>query len=114
MTNPSEIRRYAMLVDQDRFDADVLGSAEPVLVDFFATWCPPCQRLAPTIDKLARDGYRVSKVNIDDLPDLASRFQVNSVPTLMVVKGGEVVARFVGSQREQTLKDALDRARGAA
>ncbi len=103
-----------MLLNQDRFEADVLGSAEPVLVDFFGTWCPPCKALAPTIDKIAGDGYRVCKVNVDDHPDLASRFRVNAVPALLVVKGGAVVARFVGVQRERTLKDALDRAREPA
>jgi thioredoxin 1 len=103
-----------MLLNQDRFEADVLGSAEPVLVDFFGTWCPPCKEMAPTIDKLDEEGYPVCKVNINDHPDLASRFRVNAVPTLLVVKGGEVVARFVGVQRERTLKDALDRAREPA
>ncbi len=103
-----------MLLNQDRFEADVLGSAEPVLVDFFGTWCPPCKEIAPTIDKLAQDGYRVCKVNVDDHPGLASRFRVNAVPALLVVKGGEVVARFVGVQRERTLTDALERAREPA
>jgi thiol-disulfide isomerase/thioredoxin len=63
------------VLNQDRFEADVLGSAEPVLVDFFGTWCPPCKEIAPTIDKLAQDGYRVCKVNVDDHPDLARRLQ---------------------------------------
>jgi thioredoxin 1 len=99
-----------MLLHEDRFEADVLGSAEPVLVDFFGTWCPPCKDIAPTIDKIAQDGYRVCKVNINDHPELTSRFRVNAVPTLVILKGGEPVARFVGVQRERTLKDALDRA----
>ena len=99
-----------MLLDQEKFEADVLGSAAPVLVDFFASWCPPCKELAPTIDKLARDGYGVCKVNIEDRPDLASRFRVSAVPTVVVLKAGKVLARHVGVQSEQTLKDALDRA----
>ena len=83
-------------------------------MDFFGTWCPPCKEIAPTIAKLAQDGYRVCKVNVDDHPDLASRFLVNTVPALLVVKGAKVVARFVGVQRERTLTDALDRAREPA
>jgi thioredoxin 1 len=103
-----------MLLDQERFESDVLGSSEPVLVDFFGTWCPPCKALAPTIDKLARDGYRVCKVNIQDRPELAAEYGVNAVPTLLVIEGGKETARFVGIQSERTLKGALDRARVSA
>jgi thioredoxin 1 len=99
-----------MLLDQERLEADILSSAEPVLVDFFATWCGPCKLIAPTIDKIAEDGYRVIKVNAEDHPELTTRFRVGAFPTLLVVKGGEVVARFVGVQRMRTLTDALDRA----
>jgi thioredoxin 1 len=99
-----------MLLDQERFEADVLGSQAPVLVDFYGTWCPPCRQLAPTIDRLAESGYSVCKVNIDDRQDLTSRFHVSAVPTVVVLKGGQEVARFVGVQSERTLKNALDRA----
>ena len=66
-----------MWLDQDRFETDVLGSAEPVLVDFFATWRPPCQALAPTIDQIARDGHADCKVNIEERKDRSTtRYKV--------------------------------------
>ncbi len=103
-----------MLLDQERFEADVLGSEGPVLVDFYGTWCPPCKVLAPVIEKLARDGYQVCKVDVKARADLAGRYRVTAVPTLVVLKGGEEVDRFVGIQSERTLMAALDRARGPA
>jgi thioredoxin 1 len=96
------------------FEADVLGSAEPVLVDFFGTWCGPCKGLAPVVERLAREGYRVCKMDIQARPDLAGRFRVAALPTLVVLRGGEEVTRFVGVQSERTLRHALDRARAAA
>ena len=100
-----------MMLDQDRFETDVLGSQEPVLVDFFGTWCGPCKVLAPVVEKLAQDGHRVCKVDVNARADLATRYRVGAVPTVVVLKGGEEVARFVGVQSERTLKTALDRAR---
>jgi thioredoxin 1 len=102
-----------MLLNQDQFETDVLGSAEPVLVDFFGTWCGPCKALAPVVEKLAREGYRVCKVDIDARPDLTGRYGVSALPTLVVLQGGEEVARFVGIQSERTLRNALDRAQAA-
>jgi thioredoxin 1 len=103
-----------MLLTQERFEADVLGSAEPVLVDFYATWCGPCKNLAPVVEKLASEGYRVCKVDIEGRPDLASRFGVTALPTLVVLKDGQETGRFVSVQAERTLKAALDRAQAAA
>jgi thioredoxin 1 len=100
-----------MLLDQNRFETDVLGTSESVLVDFYGTYCPPCRTLMPTIDRLVKDGYSVVKVNVEDRPELASQFGVKAVPTLVVLKGGQEVSRFVGLQSERTLRDALDRAR---
>src|ERR1700678_4338738 len=102
-----------MLLNQDRFDADVLGSAEPVLVDFFGTWCGPCRELAPVVEKLARDGYGVCKVDIAARPDLASRYGVTALPTLVVLQDGRETARFIGVQSERTLKASLNRGRAA-
>jgi thioredoxin 1 len=103
-----------MLLDPNRFETDVLGSPEAVLVDFYGTYCPPCRTLMPTIDKLAREGYPVVKVNVQDHPELAAEHGVKAVPTLLVLKGGEEVSRFVGLQPERTIRDALDRARALA
>jgi thioredoxin 1 len=103
-----------MLLDQTKFEADVLGSAEPVLVDFFGTWCGPCREQAPVLEGLAEQGYAVCKVDIQARPDLAVRYGVSALPTLVVVRGGEEVARFVGVQPERKLRAALDQARAAA
>lgn len=103
-----------MLLSADRFETDVRGSAEPVLVDFYAAWCDPCRALAPTVEKLAREGYRVSKVDIEAHPELTQHYRVSSLPTLVILRGGEEVARLVGLQSERTLRAALDRARSAA
>ena len=83
----------------DNFEADVLGSGTPVLVDFTATWCGPCKALAPIVEKLA-DEYegkvRVGKLDIDDAPGVAAKYGVRSVPTVMVFKNGQKVAQHVG------------------
>ena len=81
------------------FDADVLKSDVPVLVDFTATWCGPCKALAPIVEKLADEmsgQIRVGKVDIDDAPATAQKYGVRSVPTVMVFKGGQKVAQHVG------------------
>ncbi|MEN6458608.1 MAG: thioredoxin [Thermoguttaceae bacterium] len=98
--------------DQD-FQNEVLQSAEPVLVDFWAPWCGPCRMIAPIVEELARDNQgtlKVAKVNIDDSPNTAATFGVSSIPTLMIFKGGEVADRFVGVQPKKRLQDAIDEA----
>ena len=80
------------------FNEEVLQSEVPVLVDFWATWCAPCRMLGPVIDELAEEaqGYKVGKVNVDEEPELASRFGVMSIPTLVVMSQGRVVNQSVG------------------
>ena len=81
------------------FQQEVLSSSKPVLVDFWASWCAPCRMLSPIVDEIAEeesDRVKVCKVNIDEQPELASRFGVMSIPTLMVLKNGEVQATSVG------------------
>ncbi len=95
------------------FDAEVLGSSMPVLVDFFATWCGPCKMMAPAIEKLAEE-YEgkavVGKLDVEESMDIAGRYGVMNIPTLIVFKNGEIVSKFVGLQNKNELKKALDAA----
>lgn len=93
-------------------------SADPerlILVDFWAEWCPPCRILGPTIDEIAGeapDGVTVGKVDVDGNAALASRFAVRSIPTVVLLRGGEELERFVGVQPKQTYLDAIARHSG--
>lgn len=78
------------------FEAEVLKSEKPVLVDFWATWCGPCMRQAPVVEELAAEGYSVGKVDVDQQPALAQQYGVMSIPTLIVFKGGKEASRLVG------------------
>ena len=102
-------------VDDTNFDAEVLQSSEPVLVDFWAPWCGPCRQIAPLVEQLAGENAgsaKVLKLNVDDAPRAAQNYGVNSIPTLMVFKNGEVIDRFVGVQPKTRLQDAIDAAKG--
>ena len=91
------------------FEQTVLRSSEPVLVDFYADWCGPCQALAPVLKELARENpqARVVKVNIDDAPDLAARYRVDSIPTVMVFQNGRATAHHVGLAGKSQLESML-------
>jgi len=85
-------------ITKENFESEVLNSETPVMVDFFATWCGPCKMLSPVVERMA-DKYgdvHFYKVDIDEEIDLASRFQVMSVPTLLYMKRGEIVGKSVG------------------
>ena len=98
-------------VTQATFDAQVLGQSKPVLVDFYADWCGPCQAMAPTLDAIANaqgDQLSVVKVDIEANKDLAMTYGVRSIPNLMLFRDGEVVANQVGVSSESQLTQWLD------
>jgi thioredoxin 1 len=102
-------------INDTNFQSEVLQSDQVVLVDFWAPWCGPCRQIAPVVEQLAGENAgsaKVVKVNVDDASGSASSYGVNSIPTLMVFKGGEVVDRFVGVQPKSRLQQALDAAKG--
>lgn len=90
----------AMHIRNHNFQEEVMGSEKPVLVDFWASWCGPCRMVGPIIDEIAAEHpeYKVVKINVDEEPELAGRFQVVSIPTLMVVKNGQVVKQSAGAR----------------
>lgn len=98
------------IISSADFQSKVLKASEPVLVDFFATWCGPCKMLAPTLDAVAEEvsgRASVYKVDIDQSPDLASQYGVMSVPTLIVFKNGEKTEQVVGVQKKEKLLEML-------
>ena len=87
-------------INKDNFHKEVLNSDKPVLLDFFASWCGPCKMVAPILDEIAqeREDIKVCKVDIDEQPELASRYRIMSVPTLMVLKNGQIMEQSIGAR----------------
>ena len=95
------------------FQQQVLNSDQPVLVDFWATWCAPCRAIAPAVEELAtqyKGKVKVAKINIDDNQDTPQQYGIRSIPTLLVFKGGKVVEQIVGAVPKSKLEAALQKA----
>ncbi len=102
-----------LTTDKNSFKTDVLDSAEPVVVDFWAEWCGPCKMIAPSLEEISKEmagKVKVAKVNIDENPELAAQFGVRSIPTLMLFKGGEVADIKVGAAPKTALSAWIDNA----
>jgi thioredoxin 1 len=97
--------------DDNNFEQEVLQSNVPVLVDFWAPWCPPCRQIAPVVEQLAGENsgtIKIGKLNVDEAPASAQNYGVSSIPTLMLFKNGEVVNRLVGLQPKSRLQEAIN------
>ena len=102
----------AMEFTDSNFEQEVLKNDKPVLVDFWAVWCGPCQMQGPIVEEIAKDfagKAKVGKMNVDENPSVPQKFGIMSIPTLMIFKGGQVVKQFVGVQSKATLTAELNK-----
>lgn len=99
-----------MTLTKDNFDQEALSSSTPVLVDFWAAWCGPCRMFSPIVDEFAEENagaVKVGKVNVDEQPELASRYGVMSIPTAILFKNGEAAETLVGLQSKEALEELI-------
>ncbi len=99
-----------LTITKENFENEVLKSEKPVLLDFFAVWCGPCRILSPIIDEIAEEHpeIKVGKINVDEQPELASEFEVMSIPTVVVIKNGEVTNKAMGARPKAQILAMLD------
>ena len=110
LTVNTQHSKPAVVTDQT-FDREVLeATGQPVLVDYWAPWCGPCRMIAPVLDQLAAESqgrYRIAKLNVDENPQIASRYQIASIPTMLIFKDGKIVDRLIGVQPKQAIEERL-------
>ena len=100
-----------VIITDENFETEVLNAKEPVMVDFWATWCGPCRMLAPVVEELANDYAgkgKVCKLDTDQGPQTSAKYRISSVPTILFFKGGQVAAQAVGLQSKSALQEKLD------
>jgi len=104
-----DVKMSVININIQNFEQEVLNSNKPVLLDFWASWCGPCRMVAPIIDEIAEDrpDVKVCKVNVDEQPELASRFGIMSIPTLIVMKDGKIAQKSMGAQPKHQILSML-------
>ena len=100
---------HAININKNNFQNEVMNSNKPVLLDFWAPWCAPCRMVAPTVEEIAseRVDIKVGKINVDEQPELANKFGIMSIPTLVVMKNGKIVQRVSGVRSKNTILEML-------
>ena len=99
----------AININKNNFQNEVMNSDKPILLDFWAPWCAPCRMVAPTVEEIAseRVDIKVGKINVDEQPELANKFGIMSIPTLVVMKNGKIVQRGSGVRSKNTILEML-------
>ena len=99
----------AININKNNFQNEVMNSDKPILLDFWAPWCAPCRMVAPTVEEIAseRVEIKVGKINVDEQPELANKFGIMSIPTLVVMKNGKIVQRVSGVRPKNTILEML-------
>lgn len=106
------INMSVLALNKDNFETEALKSTVPVFIDFYADWCGPCKMVSPIVDEIAeeRGDIKVCKVNVDDSPELAASFGIQSIPALVVLRDGKVAAATVGAAPKSELNALIDKA----
>ena len=99
----------AVIINNNNYQQEVVNSEKKVLLDFWAPWCGPCQMVLPIVEEIAaeRPDIKVCKINVDENPELAKKFRVMSIPTLVVLEGGEIIKRSVGAKPKEDILEML-------